>query len=81
MLTGLITEFVEQIRYKGLTETQGKRNYYFTCYRWFRSAIAKVLTLTLTLTLGYSGPWLYRTLAIAGRHRSYAYFSLNRLEL
>ena len=25
-------------------------------------------------------PWLYRTLAIAGRHRSYAYFSLNRLE-
>ena len=24
--TGLITEFVEQIQYKGLTETQGKRN-------------------------------------------------------
>ena len=71
LLTGLITRFVEQIRYRGLTEIQGKRNY-FTCYRWFRSAIAKVLTLTLTLTLDYSGPWLYRTLA-AGRHRYYAY--------
>ena len=30
LLTGLITEFVEQIRYKELTETQGKRTLHVT---------------------------------------------------